>query len=98
VVHPDIVGVFCESLAPNPYNGRFQGNNLRMPMASPLAAKTLEIPRLRMMTLEAFLTRLDMKSEYRVLCKKKRAFYTHMPKFTSLALESLPMILVLLPT
>lgn len=58
MVDPDVVGVFC-LLISSRYQIRDLGLYLRTPIASPLAARTLEIPKLRITTFEAFLTRLS---------------------------------------
>jgi hypothetical protein len=71
------------------------GFDLRTPMASPLSARTLEIPKLRITTFEASLTRLERT--YQPTAGNTGEVSAYIPKLTNLALEFLPIILVLLP-
>lgn len=93
VVDPDVVGVFYLNQLRS-QNGR-SGVDIRTPMASPLAARTLEIPKLRITTFEASLTRLNDISARPLKYRQGRGAY--IPKLTNLAFESLPIILVLFP-
>lgn len=68
----------------------------RTPIASPLSARTFSTPKLRITTLEASLTKLAIISSRRD--PQRPSGPTHTPNPDRMAFESLPMMLVLLPT